>query len=95
MTATSKCGRARCFPIPVPGKENVWQNYAANLMHWRGSRDKKIAEVARDFGVSTSTWGHWETGRSIPSGQNLVLVSEFTAIPIPCLLCPDCNECQT
>ena len=53
----------------------------------------KIAEAAAAFGVAVSTWGHWETGRSLPSGDNLLLLSEFVGIPLQHFVCPYAERC--
>lgn len=67
--------------------------FSTNLRWWREKSKRKIADVAKEFGVATSTWGHWEKGGCLPTGENLCLLAEFTRIPIQHLLCPNAMRC--
>jgi transcriptional regulator with XRE-family HTH domain len=57
----------------------------------RGNR--KISDVASLLGVSTSTWGHWETGERLPSGELLLAIENLTGIPLHVLFCPHLETC--
>ena len=61
------------------------------LKDWRGNR--KIAEVASMLGVSISSWGHWETGERLPSGDMLIAIEDLTGIPLCVLFCPHLGKC--
>jgi transcriptional regulator with XRE-family HTH domain len=63
------------------------------LKHWRLSEHRKIADVAADLGVSTPTWGHWETGEHLPSGDLLIAIEDLTSIPLHVLFCPHLDDC--
>jgi len=68
-------------------------HFSAILRQWRTGQKRKIADVAGYLGVSTATWGHWETGLYMPSVETLHLVSEITQIPVRYLVCPDSGRC--
>ncbi|NQW99929.1 helix-turn-helix transcriptional regulator [bacterium] len=63
------------------------------LKWWRERRDLKIEAAALQLGVSTSTWGHWETGRTFPSGEMLLALSSLTQLPLQLLFCPHLETC--
>jgi transcriptional regulator with XRE-family HTH domain len=63
------------------------------LKHWRSLESRKISEVAAMLGVSTSTWGHWETGERLPSGDLLLAIEDLTGIPLYVLFCPHLDTC--
>jgi len=63
------------------------------LKHWRQREDRKIAEAAAMLGVSTSAWGHWETGERLPSGDLLLAIEDLTGIPLYVLFCPHLETC--
>jgi len=79
--------------MPNLGRAKVLTLIAARLKHWRESQEKTISNVAGEIGVAVSTWGHWETGHSFPSGDNLLLLAAYTRIPIQHLLCPNADKC--
>ncbi len=57
---------------------------------------RKMEATADELGVSTATWGHWETGHSFPTSNMLFLLAEYTSLPLPKLLCPfglTCDLC--
>jgi transcriptional regulator with XRE-family HTH domain len=51
------------------------------LKEWRMRDDRKISQVAVLPGVSTATWGHWETGERMPSGNLLLAIEDLTQMP--------------
>ena len=63
------------------------------LKHWRLCEGRKISDVAASLGVSTPTWGHWETGEHLPSGELLIAVEDLTGIPLHVLFCPHLDTC--
>jgi transcriptional regulator with XRE-family HTH domain len=63
------------------------------LKHWRLQENRKIAEAATLLGVSTSTWGHWETGERLPSGDLLLAIEKLTGLPLYVLFCPHLETC--
>jgi transcriptional regulator with XRE-family HTH domain len=65
----------------------------ARLKHWRLRDKRKISEVAALLGVSTGTWGHWETGERLPSGDLLVAIQTLTGLPLRVLFCPNLETC--
>ena len=75
------------------GKEKILGRFAAGLQRWREARKRKISDVATEFGVAASTWGHWETGHRFPSGENLALITEYTGIPLQHFICPNSDRC--
>jgi len=83
---------SRFNPDP-DGYSSCLSCFSGNLRKWRAARGRKIADVASEFGVATSTWGHWENGGCLPTGENLCLLAEFTRIPIQHLICPNSRRC--
>ena len=65
----------------------------ARLKWWRARQGLTLENVASELGVSTSTWGHWETGHSFPSGALLLDLSEMTKLPLQILFCPNLEHC--
>jgi transcriptional regulator with XRE-family HTH domain len=65
----------------------------ARLKHWRLRENLKIAEVAAKLGVCTATWGHWETGFHLPSGDLLLAIEKLTAQPLHVLFCTHLEGC--
>lgn len=63
------------------------------LRHWRLSQDLNIAIAAGHLGVSTATWGHWETGEHLPSGDLLLAIEDLTGMPLHVLFCPHLETC--
>jgi hypothetical protein len=63
------------------------------LKHWRLSENRKISDVAASLGVSTPTWGHWETGEHLPCGELLIAIEDLTGIPLHVLFCPHLDTC--
>jgi transcriptional regulator with XRE-family HTH domain len=63
------------------------------LKHWRLRENRKIAEAAGLLGVSTGTWGHWETGERLPSGEFLLAIEDLTGLPLYVLFCPHLDTC--
>ncbi|MDR7141933.1 helix-turn-helix transcriptional regulator [Rhizobium sp. BE258] len=52
------------------------------LRHWRGIRGKSQLELAMDTGVSQKHVSFVETGRSIPSRQMVIDLSDALAVPL-------------
>ncbi len=79
--------------------ENHHHRYSARvalgmrLKHWRLRDNRKISEVAALLGVSTGTWGHWETGERLPSGELLLAIEDLTGLPMHVLFCPYLDSC--
>jgi DNA-binding transcriptional regulator YiaG len=65
----------------------------ARLKHWRLGENRKMSEVAALLGVSTGTWGHWETGERLPSGELLLAIQNLTGLPLRVLFCPHLDNC--
>lgn len=65
----------------------------AVLLAWRLEHGLKMQAAARELGVATSTWGHWETGRRFPNHSSLILISLYTGLPLLRLLCADHDRC--
>ena len=63
------------------------------LKHWRTHSELSIAAAADALGVSTATWGHWETGEHLPSGDLLLAIEDLTRIPLHVLFCPHLDDC--
>jgi transcriptional regulator with XRE-family HTH domain len=63
------------------------------LKRWRMGQDLNIANAAEKLGVSTATWGHWETGEHLPSGDLLLAIEDLTHIPLHVLFCPHFDDC--
>jgi DNA-binding transcriptional regulator YiaG len=73
---------------------NCPAHHIAHVIHeWRSYRGLKISVAARELGVSTATWGHWEEGRRTPTVSNLQLLSIYTKIPVQHFLCPHHKQC--
>jgi transcriptional regulator with XRE-family HTH domain len=67
------------------------------LREWRLANQIKLSAAANDLGVSTSTWGHWETGARFPKGKKLLKLVEYTGISLHQLICSktgDFTECH-
>jgi transcriptional regulator with XRE-family HTH domain len=69
------------------------RNLAVLLRQWRAEHGVKEAGAAKELGVSTATWGHWEEGTRFPTANNLVALSEYTRIPIQHFFCPNRSRC--
>jgi hypothetical protein len=82
-------------------KENSFQKHryattialGMRLKDWRHRKGQKISDVAVQLGVSTATWGHWETGEHLPSGDLLLAIEQFTGMPLHVLFCPHMDAC--
>ena len=70
--------------LTVLGKRLKW---------WREKQGFKIAAAAQSLGVSTATWGHWETGHTFPSGEMLFDLCTLTKLPLQLLVCPRMEDC--
>jgi len=68
--------------------------FASFLHSWRTAAALKMEDAAKQIGVASSTWSHWENGRRFPSGQNLVLLSQFTGVRLPCMVCDEFHSCD-
>lgn len=88
-------GRNEHLEADLAGSERaqISFRFGCRLRQWRESKTKKIAEAAGEMGVATASWGHWETGRSMPSITNLLLLAQYTGIPIQHFLCPNTESC--
>ena len=68
------------------------------LRKWRLANQIKLSAAADDLEeVSTSTWGHWETGARFPKGKKLLELVTYTGIPLHLLICSkteDYPECH-
>jgi len=67
------------------------------LREWRRANQIKISSAAEELEVSTSTWGHWETGARFPKGKKLLRLVDYTGIPLHQLICPNgegCPQCN-
>lgn len=79
-----------------PPPHHHYSNHIAlgmRLKEWRHRNERKISDVAEKLGVSTSTWGHWETGEHLPSGDMLTALERLTGIPLHVLFCPHIESC--
>jgi len=73
--------------------DGVSENFATLLRQWREERGIKESVAAQELGVSTATWGHWETGARFPTAKNLLALSLYTETPIQHLFCPNRHRC--
>jgi len=71
----------------------VAARFSEGLQGWRQRSGKTISEAAGEFGVAVSTWGHWETGHSFPSVENLLLLAQYIGVPAQTFLCPNSDKC--
>ncbi len=74
-------------------KSAILLRFGSRLKEWRESQHRKMSDVAAEFGVATSSWGHWEEAVCLPSGENLLLLVEFTKIPLQHFVCPNSDHC--
>jgi transcriptional regulator with XRE-family HTH domain len=80
-----------------PGNHN--HHYSASialgmrLKDWRLRKEQKISAAAARLGVSTATWGHWETGEHLPSGDLLLGIEQLTEMPLRMLFCHHLDTC--
>jgi transcriptional regulator with XRE-family HTH domain len=65
----------------------------ARLKHWREDKGIKVSAAARELGVASSTWTHWETGRRFPSASLLLGLIEYTGVPLVELICENSAKC--
>lgn len=63
------------------------------LKNWRNREQLSIASAAIELGVCTATWGHWETGEHLPSGELLLAIEDLTGLPPHVLFCPHLEIC--
>ena len=89
----SQENRERSDVLPKLEKGEVLSRFGSRLKQWRESKGKKISDVAGEFGVAPSSWGHWETGHCLPSGENLLLLAEYTGVPLQHFICPNSERC--
>lgn len=55
---------------------------AERLRAWRKQRGVPLKTVAQELGVSTATWGHWETGARFPSEGFINLLARYLGMPV-------------
>lgn len=65
----------------------------ARLKQWREDKGIKVSAAARELGVATSTWTHWETGRRFPSAALLLALIRYTGVPLVELVCANFANC--
>lgn len=75
------------------GDPCVATDFPLILRTWRSKEGHKVAHVAGQLGVAPATWGHWEAGHRFPNAANLALLSRFTGLSIPELLCANAHRC--
>jgi transcriptional regulator with XRE-family HTH domain len=73
--------------------DKALQNLSDLLRQWRKENGVKETVAARELGVSTATWGHWEEGVRFPTADNLVALARYTNIPIQHFFCPNRDRC--
>jgi len=73
--------------------DEVSRNFAAVLHRWRKEGGLKESVAAEELGVSSATWGHWETGARFPSAKHLCALSVYTGIPVQHFFCPNRHLC--
>lgn len=76
--------------------EQTSKNLSRTLLRWREQNAIKMEAAAKELGVSTATWGHWESGRRFPGLHHLSCLSQYLNVPVCRLICckPDeCNDC--
>lgn len=61
---------------------------AFHLARWRKRRGIPLKIMASDIGVAVSSLNGWETGKSLPSCDNLIALARYTGIE-PCRLIRD------
>ena len=74
--------------------EAAKKNLARKLNTWREQNGVKMEVAAKELGVSTATWGHWETGRRFPALHHLSCLSLYLKVPICRLICFHTDKCD-
>ena len=57
-----------------------------NLVRLRKERGLSVKEISKNLAVSVQTVYHWQNGLSLPSVDNLVMISELFEVPIDDLI---------
>lgn len=73
--------------------EGILKNFSDLLRQWRKDNGLKQSAAAKELGVSTATWGHWEEKIRFPTVGNLIALSRYTKIPVALFICPDGHHC--
>jgi transcriptional regulator with XRE-family HTH domain len=67
---------------------------AHHLASWRKRRGISLKIMAAEIGVAVSSLNGWETGKSLPSCDNLIALARYTGIQ-PCrLICDPSESCS-
>jgi transcriptional regulator with XRE-family HTH domain len=74
--------------------EQVSKNLAKTLQLWREKKRKKMEAAAKELGVATATWGHWEAGRRFPGLHHLSCLSQYIGVPVCRLICCKSELCE-
>jgi transcriptional regulator with XRE-family HTH domain len=67
---------------------------AFHLANWRKQQGSSLKIMASDLGVAVSSLNGWETGKSMPSCDNLIALAYYTGIPPHCLICDPAEICS-
>lgn len=64
-----------------------------HLREWRLRQGISQEAAAARLGVAASTWGHWETGKRLPTPRLLLLLRELTGMSVGFLMCENSEHC--
>lgn len=64
-------------------------NFGKNLKHLREKNDYKQGDMKTLLGVKSSTWSHYETGKSEPPMELLISISNFFGVTLNELILDD------
>lgn len=81
------------FLLEVGQMKETIDSLSRTLRMWREQKGMKMEVAARELGVSTATWGHWEAGRRFPSLIHLSCLSQYLKVPVCRLICCKVNKC--
>jgi transcriptional regulator with XRE-family HTH domain/signal peptidase I len=62
--------------------------FSKNLKTLRAKKGYKQAEIAESIGITVSTWSNYEVGKSEPSLELLIKISDFFGTSVDALLSP-------
>jgi len=74
--------------------ERTQKNLASTLRMWRERNGMKMEAAAKELGVSTATWGHWEACRRFPGLHHLSCLSQYLEVPVCRLICCKSENCE-
>lgn len=60
--------------------------FSRNLSYWLKIRGKKQADLCKRLGVKSSSVSEWCNGRSLPNGENILMICQWLMIELSDLL---------